>query len=297
MIAVLFATALAGQTTSKATIPYPKAGSGDVECRADLVVDPSGQAKHVLVSECPADFARSCEVAMSKWRWEPDPTPFVEQRQVRFSQSSPWARVSKPLPVEGAVTELIKDVHHSELHPAERIAPRFPSDASGHSGTCIATVLVPVAGGAPTGISVEDCDDLFYRAVRMALLQWDFAPTQEPGAARWLRSRIPLRFDEPADPQPLDPSQYASRLKRTSAPKGTVPMGGKKLLPQTCTAQLTVTKRGTTSNIEVSDCDPLYHISTENAVQRWTYEHLGEPEEIRVVETLEFLRKRDEKRD
>ncbi|MEZ4318665.1 MAG: hypothetical protein R3F61_14220 [Myxococcota bacterium] len=294
MLAFALSTAVAGNAISKASVGYPAGGSGDPVCEAHMVVDASGEATDVLVSGCPRDFADRCIDAMSKWRWEPDGTTFLEHRTVSFKQSSPFARVGEP---EVLVDPLIADRHHTALRPLERIPPKFPTAASGQSGKCKLRVVVPVEGGHPVFVGVDLCEEVFHRASRLAMYDWEFAPVEDVGDARWVRTYYGLVFEEPPAPTPLAPDAYAGILKLEDAPKPTFPTGGKKHSPATCRTELTVTATGRVRDVSVSECDPVFHVAAENAVTRWVYRHVGEPADVRVVEHLEFLSKRDQRAD
>ncbi|MCB9675752.1 MAG: hypothetical protein H6737_11580 [Alphaproteobacteria bacterium] len=293
MLTLILSTALAGEASSKATVGYPRGGEGDHECRSRVLVDAEGKAKHVLVEGCPADFAGRVREALALWRWNADGTTFIEERVVRFRQDQPWANAGPVESVEHSVDLLLVDRHHSELKPKEAIPPKFPTAASGQEGKCKATVVVPVEGGHPLWVGVEGCEEVFHLAARMAMYAWDFEPVSEPGEARWVRSKIALVFTEPAPPEPLDRAAYAELLELKESPKPTFPAGGKKYAPATCRAELTVKKNGRASDITVTECDPIFHVATENALGRWAWAQKGEPREVRIVEEIPFTSKKD----
>ena len=293
------ADAAAGRAFSTSTVGYPPGGSGSPTCDAWMEVDAEGRAAHVLVEGCPLDFAARIRESARLWRWEPDGTAFFEHRVVRFDQNRPYAAVSDPEVLPAPTETIAFAVHSSQLQVAAREPAIYPLAGKGETATCTATLTIPVEGGAPSEVLVATCDEVFFPAAEAALDEWSFEPFVDddpPEARRWIRSKLKIVFEPPTEPTPLSPEQYAGLLERSGDGQAFFPPAGRKHAPAVCQVEATVDVEAQLREVEVNGCHEVFWVSAENAVRRYTWTHLGDPQPVRIVEEVVFQGSREQQK-
>jgi hypothetical protein len=300
LIALAFvAPASAGPVFTTSTVGYPPGGEGGPICDAWIEVDAEGRTAHVMVEGCPLAFASRVRESARRWRWEADGSTFVEHRVVRFDQNKPYAALSDRTVLEPPVDALIHAVHSSELKVAAQEPAIYPLAGKGETATCVATLTIPIEGGAPSEVRVSKCDEAFFPAAEAALDEWSFEPASTdglPSDARWVRSKLKVHFEPPVEPTPLTPEQYAGLLERSEAEVPFFPADGRKHAPAVCQVVATVDAAASVRDVDVEGCHEVFWVAAENVVRRITWAHLDDPKPIRIVEQVRFAESRGKQR-
>ena len=294
-----FLTLALAAPTVEGMISYPPGASGEPTCAAYIFTAPLEKKKgfeplRVMVRGCPPEFAQEVREAIRKWRWAEDEPQHLERWEVKFTETKPLAKVkfSEEL---GSFEEHVVGKHRSELTPTRAIAVAYPSGADGEPAVCKGSVLVRAETGRVESVEVTGCEEVFHPSAIRSLTQWEFEPVEVP--QDWILTKIPVKYSLPVPPDPieLDGEKFTKLLTATDRDPPWFPKGGQKFSPATCDAIAFIEPDATVTEVAVTGCDELFHVALENAVKRWKWAFVGDPQPVKVKFQYVFDKKNKRK--